>query len=46
MKQFFIFILILLLANSLVGQHSKPDTLKAMFNKNQIKLDGELNEDF
>ena len=44
MRQSFILIIILLLAINLFGQHSKPDTLIAMFNNDQIKLDGKLNE--
>ena len=44
MKQNLIFFLILLLSYNLFGQHSKPDTLIAMFHEKQIKLDGKLNE--
>ena len=44
MKQNLIFILFLLLTSTLLGQHSKPDTLIAMFYEEQIKLDGQLNE--
>jgi len=44
MKQFFIFIIISLLINNLFGQHSRPDTLIAMFYNGQIRLDGKLNE--
>jgi len=44
MKQNSIFILILALSYSLFGQHSKPDTLTALFCEGQIKLDGQLNE--
>lgn len=43
-KHNLIFILVLLLSNNLFGQHSKPDTLIAMFYEEQIKLDGQLNE--
>ena len=43
-RQNIIFILILLFSNNLLGQHSKPDTLIAIFCKEQIKLDGQLNE--
>ncbi len=45
MKQSLIFFLIILLSNNIFGQHSKPDTLTAMFCENQIKLDGKLDED-
>lgn len=41
LKLVFIF---LLLNNTLFGQHSKPDTITAVFYKEQIKLDGKLNE--
>jgi len=36
--------ILLLLSNNLLGQHSKPDTLTAVFCKEQIKLDGKLDE--
>ncbi len=44
MKKKLIISLILLLSTNLFGQHSKPDTLTAMFYEEQIKLDGQLNE--
>ncbi|MCD4773652.1 MAG: carbohydrate binding family 9 domain-containing protein [Bacteroidales bacterium] len=45
MKQAFgLLIVIFLLSNNIYGQHSKPDTLLAMFYNDQIKLDGKLNE--
>ncbi len=44
MKQTSLLIIILLFTTNLFSQHSKPDTLKAMFNNEQIKLDGKLNE--
>ena len=44
MKLLLVFGLILLLNYSLWGQHSKPDTVVALFCNEQIKLDGKLNE--
>jgi hypothetical protein len=44
MRQLFFCILILVLSNTLFGQHSKPDTLIAMPFSGQIELDGQLNE--
>ena len=44
MKQILIIITILLLNSNLFGQHSKPDTLTAMFCNEQIRIDGKLNE--
>ena len=44
MNKTIICLVILLVSNSLMGQHSKPDTIKAMFSEEQIKLDGQLNE--
>ncbi len=43
-KQNIVYILILLVCNNLVGQHSKPDTLVAFSCFDQIKVDGKLNE--
>ena len=43
-KHIYFFILILFLSNNLFGQHSKPDTLMAMFCDEQIVLDGKLDE--
>ena len=43
-KQSYFFILIIFLSNNLFAQHSKPDTLVAMFYDEQIKLDGKLDE--
>ena len=40
-----ILILIFVLNSNLFGQHSIPDTLSAFFFKNQIKIDGKLDED-
>jgi hypothetical protein len=44
MRQFLILVLTLFISNNLFGQHSKPDTLVAMFCDEQIKLDGKLDE--
>lgn len=44
MKQNKIIILILLLSNHLIGQHSNPETLEAIYCNESIKLDGKLNE--
>lgn len=44
MKQNKIIILILLLSNHLIGQHSNPETLEAKYCNESIKLDGKLNE--
>lgn len=44
MRQLIFSILILVLSNSLFGQHSQPDTLIAVPFVGQIKLDGQLNE--
>ncbi len=44
MKQNLILILGLLLSFNLFGQHSKPDSIIAIFCEEQIKLDGQLNE--
>ena len=41
LKLAFIF---LILSSNMFGQHSKPDTLTAVFCNEQIKLDGKLNE--
>ena len=43
-KQYLIFILILILSTILFGQYSKPDTIVAMYCEEQIKLDGQLIE--
>ena len=44
LKQKLVFILIILFSSHLFGQHSKPDTLIAMYCEEQIKLDGKLDE--
>ena len=44
MKRNLIIILISLISTNLFAQHSKPDTLGAMFYDKQIKLDGKLDE--
>lgn len=44
MKKIIYIIAILLASNNLMGQHSKPDSIKAFFSNEQIKLDGQLNE--
>lgn len=44
MKKYFIFSLLVLLTSTLFSQHSKPDTLIAVFYNQQIKLDGKLDE--
>ena len=43
-KQKVIFILILLITNNSIGQHSKPNTLIALEYNKLIKVDGKLNE--
>ena len=45
MNKFLFLIFIFCLNINLFAQHSKPDTLSALFSKEQIKLDGKLNED-
>ncbi|MEA3500993.1 MAG: DUF5916 domain-containing protein [Candidatus Marinimicrobia bacterium] len=44
MKNFVICLTTFLLSINLVAQHSKPDSLRAMFYKGQIKIDGNLDE--
>ncbi len=44
MKHILLFIFVLLVSNNLYSQHSKPDTLTAIFFDGQIKLDGKLDE--
>ncbi len=41
---FFIFIFFIFLNKFLYGQHSKPDTITAVYSNSQIKLDGVLDE--
>lgn len=44
MKQILFVVFISLFCIQLFSQHSKPDTLVALFSNEQIKLDGKLNE--
>lgn len=44
MKQILFLFLILVFSFKLYSQHSKPDTLIALFSNEQIILDGKLNE--
>ena len=43
-KKYIIYLIVLLISNSLIGQHSTPDTLIAMPYNLEINLDGKLDE--